>query len=160
MELLLALLLAVAVVALASAWSALKTERGRCRRLEDRLAARPEASAFPASPSPALPEPPPAASSAPPRSAVAPLAAPPEPVPFGRVSAFENLAATLLGPAERLADSMRAAEPVLADAADRLRTPLPPSPPVLGGDDPAPPRVDVDGLGRALATAAASYTHL
>ncbi|MHB1044525.1 MAG: methyl-accepting chemotaxis protein [Thermoanaerobaculia bacterium] len=154
MELLLALLLAVAVVALASAWSALKTERGRCRRLEDRLAAaRPEASTLPASPSPALPEPPPAATSAPPRAAAAPLAAPPEPVPFGRVSAFENLAATLLGPAERLADSMRAAEPALADAAERLRTPLPPSPPVLGGDDPAPPRVDVDGLERALATA-------
>ena len=153
MELLLALLLAVAVVALASAWSALKTERGRCRRLEDRLAARPEASALPASPSPALPEPPPAASSAPPRSAVAPLAAPPEPVPFGRVSAFENLAATLLGPAERLADSMRAAEPVLADAAVRLRAPLPPSPPVLAGDDPVPPRIDVEGLERALATA-------
>lgn len=48
---------------------------------------------------------------------------------------------------------MRAAEPVLAEAAARLRAPLPPSPPVLSGEDPAPPRVDVEGLERALATA-------
>ena len=151
MELLLALLLAVAVVALASAWSTLKTERGRCRRLEDRLAAvRPEAPAVPSTP---LPELLPAAALPPRPGAAAPLPAPPEPAPFGRVSSFENLAATLLGPAERLADSMRAAEPVLADAAERLRAPLPPSPPVLGGDEPAPPHVDVDGLERALAMA-------
>jgi len=154
MELLLALLLAVAIVALASAWSALKTERGRCRRLEDRLAAaRPEASALPSTPSPPQPEPSPAAALPPPSVTAARPAAPPEPVPTGRISSHDNLAATLFGPAERLAESMRSAEPVLADAAARLRAPLPPSPPVLGGADPAPPRLDVDGLERALATA-------
>ena len=151
MELLLALLLAVAVVALASVWSALKTERGRCRRLEDRLSAvRPEASALPST-SPL--EPPPAAALPPPPAASSLRPPLPEPVPYDRGSSFENLAATLLGPAERLADSMRAAEPVLADAAARLRAPLPPSSSVLGGEDPVPPQVDVDGLERALATA-------
>lgn len=151
MELLLALLLAASVVALASAWSALKTERGRRRRLEERLAAaRPEASSHPSAP---LQEPLPAATPPVPPAAAPRLPLPPEPAPYERASSFENVAATLIGPAERLADSMRAAEPVLADAAARLRAPLPQSSPVLGGDDPPPPRVDVDGLERALATA-------
>ncbi|HPA50901.1 MAG TPA: methyl-accepting chemotaxis protein [Thermoanaerobaculia bacterium] len=151
MELLLALLLAASVVALASAWSALKTERGRVHRLEDRLAvARPDATAPSSTP---LPEPPPAATPPAPPAAAPRLPAPPEPAPYERAPSFESFAATLLGPAERLGDSMRAADPVLADTAARLRSPLPPSSPVLAGDDPAPPRVDVDGLGRALATA-------
>lgn len=151
MELLLALLLAASVVALASAWSALKTERGRVHRLEDRLAAaRPVATAPSSTP---LPEPPPAATLPAPPAAAPRLPAPPEPAPYERAPSFESFAATLLGPAERLGDAMRAADPVLADAAARLRSPLPPSSPVLAGDDPAPPRVDVDGLGRALATA-------
>lgn len=151
MELLLALLLAASVVALASAWSALKTERGRVHRLEDRLAAaRPDATAPSSTP---LSEPLPAATLPAPPAAAPRLPAPPEPAPYERAPSFESFAATLLGPAERLGDSMRAADPVLADAAARLRSPLPPSSPVLAGDDPAPPRVDVDGLGRALATA-------
>ncbi len=151
MELLLALLLAASVVALASAWSALKTERGRVHRLEDRLAVvRPDATAPSSTP---LPEPPPAATPPAPPAAAPRLPAPPEPAPYERAPSFESFAATLLGPAERLGDSMRAADPVLADTAARLRSPLPPSSPVLAGDDPAPPRVDVDGLGRALATA-------
>jgi hypothetical protein len=48
MELALAVLLAVALVALASTWSTLRTERERARRIETRLAD--------AHPDPALPE--------------------------------------------------------------------------------------------------------
>lgn len=149
MELFLALLLALALVALATAWSALKTERGRVRRLEDRLAAvRPEQ---PVAPSSIAPEQPVVSSRAAEAAAPAPKAhEQAEPAP---PSSFENLAATLVGPSERLADTIRASEPVLALAAERLRTPLPPSSAAPAGEDPSLTPLELEGLERALATA-------
>ena len=155
MELLLALLLAVAVVTLAATWSSLKTERERCRRLEDRLAAsRREVPVLVAEPE-TEPVPEPVRSPAPP-PAPAPAAATESPdsgAATPPAPQLERVAATLAGPAERLADSIRAAELVLQNAAERLREPMPPSTPSPAIDDAAPQDVSVASVEKALATA-------
>jgi hypothetical protein len=151
MELVLALLLAVSLIALASAWSALRTERARARMFEDRLAAvRPEAP----TPAPDVPvEPLPGG-----RGESVPVKAPPEPLappvfPAPASARLDRLAAALVAPAERLAESIGASEPALAAAAERLRTPMPPTAPALGVDDTVPPELSAESVERAVATA-------
>ena len=152
MELVLALFLAVSVVALASTWSALRTERARVRSLETRpAAARPDPSppATPTAPSESFPEE---------RSggeAPAPL---PEPastraLPMPGSVRLERVVAALEPPAARLAACIEASEPALAAAAERLRTPMPPSAPALEVSEATAPGLGSEGVERALATA-------
>lgn len=153
MELLLAVLLAAALVALAATWSALRTERARAHRLEDRLsaarddAARGVSGAFrETGPAPVVPvreEP------APSPAAPAPAAAPPPPA----TAPAERLAAALVAPAERLADSLVRAEPALAAAAERLRTALPPPAAAPLPADAPVPKLGPEGFEAAAATA-------
>ena len=152
MELLLALLLAISLVALASAWSALRTERARAHRLEDRLAAgRSEA------PTPVAPEVP--AESLPVGHVGSePPAAPPEPpapqvFPAPGLAPVHRLAAVLVAPAERLAESIGASEPALASAAERLRTPLPAAAPAPGVDEAVPLAFSAESVESAVTTA-------
>jgi DNA repair exonuclease SbcCD ATPase subunit len=152
MELALAVLLAVTLVALASTWSTLRTERARARRIETRLAdARPD---------PALPEAPPA----PPRSVPGEPGGgdPPAPRPeedSSRLLAsaasirLDRLAAALEPPAARLAAAIEASEPALAAAAERLRTPMPPSAPAPDVSEAIAPELGAESIERALATA-------
>lgn len=151
MELLLALFLAVSLVALASTWSALRTERARFRMIESRHAA--------ARPDPAPQVAPAASSEAAPgergeRETPAPLAEPASPrtLPAPGSVRLERLAAALDPPATRLAASIEASEPALAAAAERLRTPMPPSAPALQLSDAAAPELGSENIERALAT--------
>ena len=152
MELVLALFLGVSLVALASTWSALRTERARLRRVETRVAAaRPDPSppVIPAAPSESLPgergggEPP------------APLPEPDSPpaLPTQGSVRLERLMAALEPPAERLAACIEASEPALAAAAERLRTPMPPSAPAPEVSEATAPELGSEGVERALATA-------
>ncbi|MFN7986363.1 MAG: hypothetical protein U0529_02760 [Thermoanaerobaculia bacterium] len=153
MELVLALLLAAALVLLASTWSALRTERARLRRLEERLAARPErvrSSAEPLSgPEPGRPWREDEEPAVPPAEPHRPLP-PPETTPG---DAVERLAAALVAPAERLAECVEASGPALAAAANHLRTPLPPAAPVPEPEEVAPLPPADGSAERALATA-------
>jgi len=151
MELFLALLLAVAVVALASTWSALRTARARAFRAEDRLGALRLDAAPSATDVPVLRPPGELRAVAPP--AAAPPAAPaPAPAPFPQ-DAMDRFAAALVGPAERLSACVEAAGPVLVSAADHLRTPLPPPAPAPAVEESSPPEPGVESVERALATA-------
>jgi methyl-accepting chemotaxis protein len=87
-------------------------------------------------PRPVLPEPP------------QPLSAPESPS-----APFERFAATLLAPAERLAESIEASAPALAAAAERLRTPMPAAAPAPAVDEAAAPGLGTESVDRALATA-------
>lgn len=152
MELVLALLLAVALVALATTWSALRTERARVRRSETRLAtARPDPA--PAQ-TPAVPPEPQAEG----RDTAEPLAPRPEPpllrvLPMKGSISLERLAAALEPPAARLATSIEGSEAALSAAAERLRTPVPPSAPVPEQWEITAPELGAEGVERALATA-------
>lgn len=152
MELVLALLLGVSVVALASTWSALRTERARMRRVEVRIAAgRPDTSSAvtPAAPSASLPGE--RGECTPP----APLPEPdsPRPLPTPGPVRLERLAAALEPPAARLAASIEESEPALAAAAERLRTPMPPSAPAPDVSEAVAPELGSGSFERALATA-------
>ena len=150
MELALALLLAASVVALASAWSALRTERERARRLEERLASVRTDPAPPAADAPAMP---PAAPREDVPTAAPPSPAPPAPHPEPDAAPTERLLATLVAPAERLAESIQASEGALAKAAEHLRTPLPPSPAAPLVEEAAAPEPGTESVERAVATA-------
>jgi methyl-accepting chemotaxis protein len=153
MELVLALLLAVSLVGLATTWSALRTERERSRRLRDHIAAaRPEAVPHATEP---IGEPWPAPEPLVPVTPPAPVPEPPSPAPIPSPSnaPFDRLAAALVAPAERLATSIGASEPTLAAAAERLRTPIPPPAPVSGVEDVDVAGFRVEGLEEAVATA-------
>ena len=152
MELVLAVFLAVSLVALASTWSALRTERSRTGRIEARFAAaRPEPSppVTPAALSESLPgdrsgsEPP------------APLPVPDSPrvVAIPGSVRLDRLSAALEPPAARLATCIETSETALAAAMERLRTPMPPSAPAPEVGEATAPEVDSEGLVRALATA-------
>ncbi len=151
MELLLALLLAAALVALAATWSALRTERARAHR----AAGRPGTPRIEgASPTQAAPAGSPVAGEDE-RERAAP--APPVPqapvFPKGVSPSMDRVAAALVAPAERFASCVDTAEPVLAAAAERLRTPLPPPASTSPLDDAAVPELGVEGVERALETA-------
>lgn len=153
MELLLALLLAVALVALASTWSDLRTERARRTRLEDRIAAAPLERAAPpvgqepeAAPLPPRPVDPPSPGPGPEVPSAPVAQATPSPV-------VDRLAAALVSPSERLAESIQASEPALAAAAERLRTPVPPPATAAGLDDAPAPEFRVESVDRAVSTA-------
>ncbi len=152
MELVLALLLAVALVALASTWSALGTERARARRIETRsTGTRTDSGSTLAS---AFPE------AAPPEPCVVtePRAPRPEPVSPRALSmpgavSLERLAAALEPPAARLATCIEGSEATLAAAAERLRTPMPPSAPASEPWQTPAPGLGAEGLEGALTTA-------
>lgn len=150
MELLLALLLAASLVALASTWSALKTERARAHRAADRPGP-PRMEAPPAQDAPAVPIP--GARDEKEPSAPVPPSAPPTAVPGGMPSSTDRVAAALVAPAERLAACIDLAEPALAAAVERLRAPLPAPAPVPPADDAAVPDFGAESVERALATA-------
>ncbi len=152
MELVLALLLAVALVALASTWNALRTERARGSRIETRLTA--------ARPDPSLPMTPAASAESlseeqgggdPPAPLPEPATFRPFPTP-GTVR-LDRLAAALEPPAERLAASIDASEPALAAAAERLRTPMPPSAPAPAVSEATALELGSESVERALSTA-------
>ena len=152
MELVLALFLAVSLVALASTWSALRTERARTGRVEARsAAARPDPSS-PVTPA-ALTEPLPDSRAG--SDPAAPLPAPDSPLvlPTPGSVRLDRLTAALDPPAARLAATIEASEPALAAAAERLRTPMPPSAPAPEVSEATAPELDSGGLVRALATA-------
>jgi methyl-accepting chemotaxis protein len=153
MELVLAALLAAAAIGLASTYSALRTERARLRRLEDRLAASRSPTLAP-TPGP-FPEPeprPPAASFAE-ASGRVPVPLPPAfagPAPTGPL---DRLAATLVAPAERFGESIEASEAALAAAAERLRTPVPPAAPAPVFEEVGRAPTISESFERALGTA-------
>ncbi len=152
MELVLALLLAVALVALASTWNALRAERARGSRIETRVAAARLDSSLPVTPA-APPEPRPGDRSGgdPPAPLAEPVASRPFPTPES--VRLDRLAAALEPPAARLTAAIEASEPALAAAAERLRTPMPPSAPAPEVSEATAPELDSEGLVRALATA-------
>lgn len=152
MELVLALLLAVCLVALASTWSALRTERSRVRRAEARPAASRHDSSVPVS-AVVLPEPVPED-----RGVGRPLPAQPAPssprtLPTSGSVPLERLAAALDPPAARLARCIEESQPALEAAAERLRTPIPPSAPAPDMGESSAPEPGTEGVERALATA-------
>ena len=149
MELVLAVLLAVSLVALAAAWSALRTARARAHRAEDRLAAPRLDPAPPLREADALPDLPERPESAPATRAARPEVPAPLPLP----ASTERLTAALVGPAERLSASVDAAGPTLAAATDRLRAPLPPPSPAVALDEGPVPELSPEHLERALVAA-------
>ena len=162
MELVLALLLAASLVALAATWSALRTERARAHRLRESAAAA-RSEAVPVRPDASL-EPRPAAGTAGSVAAVANVAsveaALPAPAlvrkeagPARTASSFDRLAEALAAPSGRLAASIEASGPVLSAAADRLRTPIPPSVAAPGVEAVAVPDFRVGTLEEAVTTA-------
>lgn len=151
MELVLALLLAVSLVALAASRSALRTERARAHRAAGRVGApvvepapapKEEPDLLPAEPG-GEKEPP----------APAPAAPAPVVLPIASTAAAERIAAALVVPADRLASCIDAAGPVLAVAGERLRAPLPPPATASPADDVPPPEPGAESVERALATA-------
>jgi hypothetical protein len=151
MELLLALLLAASLVALASTWSALRTERARAHRAADRAGTSRREPSLPPQDEPAAPFPGARDEKEP------PVPVPPTPplatVPEATPASMDRVAAALVAPAERLATCIDLAGPAVAGAAERLRTPLPPAASAPAAEDAAAPEFGAESVERALATA-------
>lgn len=151
MELVLAFLLAVSLVALASTWNALRTERARASRSRPSAASRTDSglqaisgtALAPIKEERVLAERP------------APIPGPlPLPTPKAQdPSPSERFAAVLEGPAARLAECIRESEEVLAAATERLRTPMPPFSPSPELEEATPPEPETEIVARALSTA-------
>lgn len=151
MELLLALLLAASLVALASTWSALRTERARAHRAAERGVVSgtepaptpseiPQGIAVIGTPGPE-------------RTSPAPVAPPLPHLPRAATASADRITAALAAPAERLGACIEVAVTAIAAAEERLRSPLPPPAPALPADDFAAPDLGPECVERALATA-------